>query len=258
MIKSKYTLQNFLILSLIIALSLLTAITFGGNSIITTSLLNTKFDKTFNDIYQPVLDSTIRARGKGYKTILFLAEKHADRTKKPILIVETGSIRDRELSMADDGASTFIFSHFAKEKNGWVYTVDLDPKAKFIITNDLKLPNVKAFTQDSISFLKSFPNPQDISILYLDSYDVNFLFPEPAALHHLNEIKQIFDKLNPGTIIIVDDNLIVNGKPTGKGYMVEAFLKQNGVPLIYDGYQKVFQIKPFKKDLDELQNILKA
>lgn len=209
------------------------------------------FNYVFTKTYKPLLDQSFRKRGDGFYSILFLAEKHQQRTGKPILIVETGSIRGEVLNMSD-GASTFIFSHFLNGKNGMVHSVDLDPKAKYLIEKDLKLSNVKAYTMDSVAFLRSFPNPEAITLLYLDSYDVDFDFPQPAAEHHLQEIKAIYDKLQPGTIIVVDDNIVRNGKPTGKGFLVERFLQQKGVPLIYDGYQKVFQIQPNKSDIDEL------
>ena len=47
--------------------------------------------------------------------------------------------------------------------------------------------------------------------------------------------------LGPGTAIAVDDNTVVDGRPVGKGYLVESLLKDRGIPMLFDGYQRVWQ-----------------
>ena len=206
-------------------------------------LLAMPFDKVFEDYYSKQLDSSSIKRSEGFAKMFSLAKEQSAKIHKPIMIVETGSMRRPILRFAGDGSSTLLFNHFVNEGRGMVYTVDLDSKCKEIIENIYKLKNVRSYTMDSVEYLKNFKNPQDITILYLDSFDIDFKKPEASAKHHLEEIKVIFNKLSPGAIIAIDDNRIINGKPTGKGYLVEEFLKNNSVELIYDGYIKIFQIE---------------
>jgi len=204
-------------------------------------LISEDFDSAFTNFYRIELDKKV-VRSKGFETMFALVKKQSQKTGKPIVIVETGSVRRLPLDIPDDGESTLIFSHFLG-KNGVLHSVDTDSNCKTIIHRHLKLNNVQFHKMNSIEFLKKFLNPQDITLLYLNSYDVQFGNSGSSARHHLEEIKAIFDNLKEGTIIAIDDNLVIDGKPVGKGYMVEDFLKAAGVYLIYDGYQKVFQIR---------------
>lgn len=208
-------------------------------------LLSMPFDQVFKDYYSIQLDdSSKRKRGEGFAKIFSLAQEQNSRTNKPIIVVETGSMRKSSFRFSGDGSSTLIFNHFVDATKGVVYTVDLDFMCKEIIENIYKLKNTHSYTMDSVEYLRNFPNPQDITILYLDSYDVDFNNPAPSAEHHLKEIEVVFDKLTPGTIIVVDDNKVIDGVPRGKGYLVENFLKDKNTKLVYDGYIKVFQIQP--------------
>ena len=206
-------------------------------------LLATPFESAFKDYYAKQLDSLSIKRSEGFNEIFLLAREQSNKTGKSVTVVETGSMRRSIFLFSGDGSSTLIFNHFVNDKQGKVYTVDLDSRCKEIIENIYQLKNVYSYSMDSVEYLKNFPNPQDITILYLDSFDVDFKNPEASANHHLKEIKVIFDKLSPGTIIAIDDNKVIDGKSTGKGYLVEEFFKNNSVPLIYDGYIKIFQIE---------------
>jgi hypothetical protein len=205
--------------------------------------LQTPFDEVFANYYSEQLDSAKIKRAEAFAKIFDLLKKQRN---KPITIVETGSIRKPYFRLGGDSSSTLLFNHFVKYAGGVVYTVDLDPRCKEIIDDIYKLKYVHSNIMDSVEYLKQFKNPQDISLLYLDSYDINFKKPENSAKHHLKEIEAIFDKLSPGTIIAIDDNKIVDGKNMGKGYLVEEFLKNKNVSLIYDGYVKIFQIESQK------------
>lgn len=194
-------------------------------------------------------------RGPGFLTMSYLAEKKAQRSHKPLLIVETGSMRQEKVDFEGDGASTMILSGLAERYKGKMYSVDLDPICKQVIA-EFGSPNVEAVTGDSVTFLQTFPHPEDIDVLYLDSYDLHFQNPHPSMEHHLKEIQAVFSRLKPGTIIAVDDNQIYDGERLvpgiGKGTYVDAFLRARGVKLIHDGYQRVYQISPAAEDEFEL------
>ena len=205
------------------------------------------------EFYKP-LNATHRKRGPSFLITFFLLEQKALRGQKDFLIVETGSLRTEPINIPADGASTIIFDAFLKIHNGALHTVDLDPKCQGVIRKYCS-EKVIAYTSDSVKFLETFNEAEKIDVLYLDSFDLDVTNPEPSAEHHLKEIEIIFDRLKKGTIIIVDDNLVYKGKPVGKGYLVEKFLKDKGVPMIFDGYQKVFQIAPDPKDIEGVSKI---
>lgn len=205
------------------------------------------------EYYQP-LNATHRKRGPSFLITFFLLEQKALRGQKDFLIVETGSLRTEPINIPADGASTIIFDNFLKVYDGVLHTVDLDLKCQEMIRKYCS-EKVIAYTSDSVKFLENFNEAEKIDVLYLDSYDLDVTNPEPSAEHHLKEIEVVFDRLKKGTIIIVDDNLIYKGKPVGKGYLVEKFLKDRSVPMIFDGYQKVFQIAPDPKDMEEVSKI---
>lgn len=204
----------------------------------------------------PLLNKEWRKRGPGFFSILFLLQESLKRNPdKTPLIVETGSIRNEEVeNWAKDGNSTVIFDEFLEIYNGSLYSVDIDSKCTSMIGS--KCRNVKAITGDSIEFLKSFEQAGEIDLLYLDSFDLDFGNPLPSSTHHLKEIEAIFSKLKPGTIIAVDDHFEYCGKNIGKGALVEEFLNSKNVPLIYDGYHKVWQISPKQEEILELKQIL--
>lgn len=206
------------------------------------TMLETPFERALIDYYMPTLNKHSRKRDEAFAKIIALAEVQSSQTKKPIIIVETGSMRSPYLRFGGDGSSTLIFNHFVDKDRGKVYTVDINPRCKEIVDNIYQLKNTRSYTMDSIEFLKNFESPQDITVLYLDSYDVDFKNPMRSAKHHLKEIEVIFNRLISGTIIAVDDNVILNKIPSGKGYLVEEFLKDKAT-LVYDGYIKVFQVK---------------
>jgi hypothetical protein len=106
---------------------------------------------------------------------------------------------------------------------------------------------------DSIAYLAQLVRAGDLSIdlLYLDSYDLDWADPHPAALHHLQELCAIMPLLASGTLIMVDDTARTQAMVTlkagswvlhdfglsGKGvYVADYFSKIGCVPAI-EGYQ---------------------
>jgi hypothetical protein len=213
-------------------------------------LLSQDFDTAFKDYYTTELDHVV-VRSAGFKKILDLASANAQRTGKPIVMVETGSITSVPIDFKNDGGSTLIFSHFLGNK-GILHSVDTNKNGMAIINDVLGLTNVKFHHQNSLEFLRHFPNPQDINVLYLDSSDIPFAVSNEAMKYHLAELEAVFDKLEVGTVIAVDDNVIIDGQKIGKGYLVEDFLLARGVPLVYNGFQKIFQIQTLPLTVDVL------
>jgi hypothetical protein len=179
-------------------------------------------------------------RSGGFRAILRAAEQHAAQSGKPMLVVETGGLRQLE-NWLGDGQSTRIFDAFVGHHKGFLFSVDINPICA-VLVRQICSDRTVAVTADSIQFLQAFQGKHSISVLYLDSFDLDVRNPEPSSRHHLEELTTVIDFLEPGTVIAVDDNTVVDGKPVGKGYLVESFLADRGVPLVFDGYQKVWQV----------------
>ena len=75
-------------------------------------------------------------------------------------------------------------------------------------------------------------------LLYLDSFDVDFENPLPAAAHHLSELMAALNLLAPGSLVAVDDNR----DDQGKGSEVAWFLAEHGAVEIVRGYVRVWRI----------------
>ena len=195
------------------------------------------FDEAFARWYVH-LTSTDRPRGPGYAAIFRRLARH-DRP----LIVETGSMRmPGVVDFATDGASTFLFHHYCRDHGGECWTVDIDPAATRHVAALCDPRIVRAATGDSVAFLRAFARKDAIRLLYLDSLDLDADDPLPSQRHHLHEVEAVYDALAPGAIIAVDDHFVHRGAPVGKGTLVERFLRERHVPLVYDGYLKVWQL----------------
>lgn len=152
--------------------------------------------------------------------------------KDKYLIVETGTTR-LENNITGDGSSTIMFDLYCNtEKNGLVYTVDIDPSACELVRKKTS-PKTMVCLNDSVKFLATFPNPEDIDLLYLDSFDLDWGNPHPSSLHHLKELTAVYSKLKSGCLIVVDDN----HRGLGKGQYVVDFLNNVNDKIYFDAYQ---------------------
>lgn len=150
-------------------------------------------------------------------------------------IVETGTVREIG-NWTGDGQSTVVWNHYAAKLDGHVHTIDLDPVGAHIV-KILELDHVTAITGDSLQHLPLLP-VQHIDLLYLDSFDVDWHDPTPAAAHHLRELHAAAPMLGPGSIVAVDDNR----DGYGKGSDVAAHFAAAGVPEIVSGYVRAWRL----------------
>lgn len=165
---------------------------------------------------------------------------HLKRFDKP-LIIETGCARAERHGFDGDGYSTLIFDKFINEHGGELRTVDISPESVEWGKSQVS-SKTQFFCEDSVSFLWKLnkelaESNRFIDLLYLDSFDFEPSNPHPSSFHHVKELTAIFSRLRPGTMIAVDDNFGNAENRTGKGKYVEEFMKNIGIPLVYDGYQ---------------------
>jgi hypothetical protein len=181
------------------------------------------------DVYWELIKPRLNKRAETFEQIFDYLERIVD----PV-IVETGTYRE-ENNYEGDGCSTLLFDQYVAAYGGVLWSVDNDPKACDLATAETD--HAIVVCQDSVEFLASLEGKVDL--LYLDSYNIADWNHdcEPAA-HHLKELFAARHCLKPGTLIVIDDNIVTpQGKRLGKGRLVyELFEALGGEPYL-DAYQ---------------------
>ena len=189
---------------------------------------------------------------------------YLDKLPDPIIIVETGCLRIKD-NFEGDGQSTLLFDYYTqfRGKGSKVYTVDINPEATKNCS-EMVSKNVDITTADSVGYLnklskKFYDEKKNVSLFYLDSFDLDWRSPEQSCAHHLKELVSIKKILKENTLVVVDDSPI-NGylqeslekkgnldfvpfglvpRPTisGKGSLVHQYAMQTGAKLLFSNYQ---------------------
>ena len=193
--------------------------------------------------------------------------KYLDAQPTPIIIVETGCLRDQDNFLLD-GQSTLLFDKYtlSRGNNSKVYTVDISPQSTKVCKETVS-KNVEITTNDSVRYLNNISsnflkNKIKVSMFYLDSFDVNWRYSYPSAAHHLKELTSITRILHEDTLVVVDDSP-ANGnltqtedksKPSwevltspsppptigGKGFLVHEYATHVGAKLVFSHYQSAW------------------
>jgi predicted O-methyltransferase YrrM len=149
-------------------------------------------------------------------------------------IIETGTVRQID-NWEGDGQSTIVWDTLATNLGGTVITIDINPIGAELVA-ELELQATTAIVGDSLDVIPTLTGHADL--LYLDSFDVDFENPLPAAAHHLSELMAALNLLAPGSLVAVDDNR----DDQGKGSEVAWFLAEHGAVEIVRGYVRVWRI----------------
>lgn len=149
-------------------------------------------------------------------------------------IVETGTMRS---DLWSDGRSTFVFGDYCHRQGGRLWTVDVDPNA---IETSKRLTakfsdKITYAVGDSIEFLKKVDWPVDL--LYLDSADYDWRYPESSQRHNLTELEAVLPRLTKNACVMLDDNCEKGG---GKGELTKPKLAQEGFVCLADVYGSVW------------------
>ena len=216
--------------------------------------IDSDFYKWFNNI-APKLDQ----REISFRKIF----KYLDSQPTPIIIVETGCLRVKDNFL--DGQSTLLFDKYtlSRGNNSKVYTVDISSKSTKVCKEAVS-QNVEITTDDSVRYLNNISsnflkNKTKVSMFYLDSFDVDWRYPYPAATHHLKELTSITRLLHEDTLVVVDDSpasgnltqtenesnpswkilTLPSPPPTigGKGFLVHEYAAHVGAKLVFSHYQ---------------------
>ncbi len=150
-------------------------------------------------------------------------------------IVETGTVNEGDVGA---GASTIIFGKFLKRYGGTLHTVDISHEAMMECKKKTLdyMENILYWIEDSVEFLKNFKDR--IDFLYLDSVDYPLHEGDPSIQecqeHQLKELEAAYDKVIPGGIILLDDNMLAEG---GKAKLSKKFLEEKGDICVLDFQQ---------------------
>lgn len=155
--------------------------------------------------------------------------------------------------------STLLWDKFVNFYDGEVISVDLN-KNNCDTTNRLTSDKTNVTHSDSLDFLPTLN--KNIDFLYLDSYDVDFLKPEPSTAHHLKEYYCVKSLLNKNSIVLIDDTpvspewidngvyhpmyneykKVFNPAINGKGSFVNSELEKKNATKVLHQYQTLWVI----------------
>jgi hypothetical protein len=160
-------------------------------------------------------------------------------------VVETGCSRQPD-NWFGDGQSSVVFNAMVEEMEGTLFSVDIDRTAcEFARTQTGSRHQI--YCADSVVWLQQaeinfHKMGRTIDVLYLDSYDINVDNWHPSAQHHIYELLAIKGSLAAGSLVAVDDNLIMpDGSHVGKGTYVAEWMSRVGKRMIYQGYQWIWE-----------------
>lgn len=201
------------------------------------------FDRQYRDLCNPnnrkhekyQLDHRLFQRGDGFAMIW---KKLLQKSKTSYRMAETGVLRRPGNWI--DGQSTLLFQEFLRTHGGRIDCVDINDsncaEARCFLD-----PNIVHVTcDDSLNFLKNI-DAAAVDLWHLDSRDVKWNRDHDSAQHHLNEFLIIESRLQPGALVMIDDNAWRQGRRTGKGRMIVEYLAAKNKKPIYDAYQIIFE-----------------
>lgn len=121
-------------------------------------------------------------------------------SNKPAVILETGS-------SAWGTNSSLLFDGYINSFGGQFESVDLRIEPLINLRN-LCASNTTLHCDDSVSWLNKWSANNKgvkIDLLYLDSWDVDWISPAPSGLHGLAEFLAVSEHLKSGSLLLIDD-----------------------------------------------------
>jgi hypothetical protein len=146
------------------------------------------------------------------------------------LIIETGS-------SAWGSNSSLLFDAYVRRFGGNFESVDLRIEPSVQLQKKCSSRTI-LHCDDSVHFLQKWSGnhpAQKIDLLYLDSWDVNWVDPTPSALHGLAEFLAASTHLKNGSLLLVDDT------PASPEFFISAqselgaFIKYQSIHGFYPG-----------------------
>ena len=205
--------------------------------------------KHYRDTYYDLLNPRVSGAKRGLTEGLYqraegfnLVFAHLEsRDQSEYHIVETGTLRNP--GNWKDGQSARLFTEFVEYHTGTVRSVDIDPEAVVAAQNSIQSTRFKSTCEDSVLYLSTQLDLNQVDLFYLDSYDVKWNDDHLSADHHLQEFLTIEPHLKPGAMVVIDDNsrFLNSNQRTGKGHYIADYLETKGILPVYDAYQIIYK-----------------
>lgn len=118
--------------------------------------------------------------------------------RKDLIILESG--------IASAGThSTYLFNEYVRKYGGRFWSVDINKNLVDGHQGNM-CPATTLVLNDSVAFFKEWCTHFDkVDVTYLDSWDLDFYNPDPAATHGLNEYKALLPAFKPSSLLLIDD-----------------------------------------------------
>jgi hypothetical protein len=120
--------------------------------------------------------------------------------RRDLKILETG--------IASAGTmSTYLFNEYVRKYGGRLWSVDINQSLVNGHQGNM-CPATTLVCQDSVKFLSDWVkfNPETpADVVYLDSWDLDWYNPNPAAQHGLNEYLAVLPALKNNSLLLIDD-----------------------------------------------------
>ena len=101
--------------------------------------------------------------------------------------------------------STYLFNEYIKKYGGRFWSVDTNQYLVDVHKGNM-CPGTTLICNDSVAFFKDWVKQNDkVDVIYLDSYDLDWYNPQPAAMHGLNEYLALLPVFKPQTLLLIDD-----------------------------------------------------
>jgi len=101
--------------------------------------------------------------------------------------------------------STYLFNEYIKKYGGRFWSVDTNQYLVDVHKGNM-CPGTTLVCNDSVTFFKDWVKQNDkVDVVYLDSYDLDWYNPQPAAMHGLNEYLALLPVYKPKTLLLIDD-----------------------------------------------------
>ena len=196
--------------------------------------------------------AALQSRGPTFAAIF----AYLDRFDRPVGIVETGCARQQATPAGAPGSTLLFDNYAAHHPASTVQSVDIDPNATSAC-RALVSERVTITTGDSVAFLAELARAAPasawpIDLLYLNSADIDYDNPFPAAWRHMQELAAILPLLHAETLVVVDSaptvlhgivrdggGFTVVGPPRigGNGKLVAEYAQQVGARVHLHGFQ---------------------
>jgi len=104
--------------------------------------------------------------------------------------------------------STYLFNEYVKKYGGSFWSVDINQGLVDHHKGNM-CPATQLVCNDSVSFFTEWAKTHDeVNVIYLDSYDLDFYNPLPSGNHGLAEYKSLMPVIKKDTLLLIDDTPI--------------------------------------------------